>query len=125
MKNARRCGRNFTKQTKLIQENLCIALEGRLDTSTAPELEAAVSNLDGIKNLEFDFEKLEYVSSAGLRVLLATQKVMNSQGGMKITHVNETIMEVFEITGFADILSIEQCQSLVRQAARRRNVLKI
>lgn len=88
-------------------ENLCIALEGRLDTSTAPELEAAVSNLDGIKNLEFDFEKLEYVSSAGLRVLLATQKVMNSQGGMKITHVNETIMEVFEITGFADILSIE------------------
>lgn len=88
-------------------ENLCIALEGRLDTSTAPELEAAVANLDGVKNLEFNFEALEYVSSAGLRVLLATQKVMNSKGSMKISHVNETIMEVFEITGFADILSIE------------------
>ena len=88
-------------------ENLCIALEGRLDTSTAPELEAAVSNLDGIKNLEVDFEKLEYVSSAGLRVLLTAQKAMTANGKMVIKNVNDTIMEVFEITGFADILSIE------------------
>ena len=87
---------------------LCVALEGRLDTTTAPNLEAEMnSSLDGITALVFDFEKLEYISSAGLRVLLACQKKMNKQGSMKITKVNDVIMDVFDITGFADILTIE------------------
>lgn len=86
---------------------LCIALEGRLDTNTAPQLEAELKNsLTGVTELEFDFSGLEYISSAGLRVLLAAQKAMNRQGKMSIRHVNETIMEVFEITGFVDILTI-------------------
>lgn len=86
---------------------LTISLEGRLDTTTAPELEAVVDTaLAGVNTLVMDLEHLEYVSSAGLRVFLKTQKLMNSQGTMKITHVNETIMEVFEITGFVDILTI-------------------
>lgn len=83
-----------------------VALEGRLDTTTAPELEAELQ-LEGITELVLDFEKLDYVSSAGLRVLLATQKVMNRQGSMLISNVNEGIMEIFEITGFVDILTIE------------------
>lgn len=84
------------------------ALEGRLDTTTAPELEKALKDsLDGIAGLVLDFGKLEYISSAGLRVLLAAQKTMSKQGSMKVTHVNETIMEIFEVTGFADILTIE------------------
>lgn len=83
-----------------------VALEGRLDTTTAPELEAELQ-LEGITELVLDFEKLDYVSSAGLRVLLATQKVMNRQGSMLIRNVNEGIMEIFEITGFIDILTIE------------------
>lgn len=83
-----------------------VALEGRLDTTTAPELEAELQ-LEGITELVLDFEKLDYVSSAGLRVLLATQKVMNRQGSMLIRNVNEGIMEIFEITGFVDILTIE------------------
>ena len=84
-----------------------LALEGRLDTVTAPQLEAALSNaLDGVTELTLDFAKLEYISSAGLRVLLATQKKMNKQGSMKLTHVCEAVMEVFEVTGFSDILSI-------------------
>jgi anti-anti-sigma factor len=87
---------------------LSIALEGRLDTTTAPRLEAELkTSLNGITELEMDFSGLEYISSAGLRVLLAAQKVMNKQGSMIIRNVNETIMEVFEITGFADILRIE------------------
>lgn len=84
-----------------------IALEGRLDTTTAPELEAETKDLTGVTALTFDFTNLEYISSAGLRVLLGAQKVMSKQGGMVIKNVNDTIMEVFEITGFADILSIE------------------
>ena len=88
-------------------EKLNVAVEGRLDTSTAPELEKELSDLSGVKELVLDFAKLEYVSSAGLRVLLASQKAMNAQGKMLIKNVNETIMEVFEITGFADILTIE------------------
>lgn len=81
---------------------------GRLDTTTAPQLEAAVDAcISGIEELIFDFEALEYVSSAGLRVILKAQKQMNVQGEMKIINVNETIMEVFDITGFADILTIE------------------
>ena len=81
---------------------------GRLDTTTAPELEAAVDGCAAdIKELVLDCGELEYVSSAGLRVILKAQKLMNAQGSMKLIHVNETIMEVFDITGFADILTIE------------------
>ena len=87
---------------------LNIALEGRLDTSTAPNLEAELkSSLDGITNLVLDFNKLEYISSAGLRVVLSAQKTMSKQGEMKLVGVNEEVMEVFEITGFVDILTIE------------------
>lgn len=87
---------------------LQFALEGRLDTTTAPQLEAELKqSMDGITLLELDFDKLEYLSSAGLRVILAAQKTMNKQGKMVIRHVNETIMEVFEVTGFIDILTIE------------------
>ena len=83
------------------------ALEGRLDTVTAPDLEKELKDsLDGITELQLDFEKLEYISSAGLRVLLAAQKTMTKRGGMTLTHVNETIMEIFEVTGFSDILTI-------------------
>lgn len=89
-------------------EKLNVQLVGRLDTTTAPELEEALMNdLTGIKELSFDFAKLEYISSAGLRVLLAAQKIMNGQGSMKISNVVSDIMEVFEITGFTDILTIE------------------
>ena len=84
------------------------ALEGRLDTTTAPELEKELrDSIDGVSALTLDFAGLEYISSAGLRVLLAAQKIMNKKGEMKISHVNETIMEIFEVTGFSDILSIE------------------
>ena len=85
-----------------------LKIVGRLDTSTAPELEAAIDGCAaGINELVLDCSALEYVSSAGLRVILKAQKMMNAQGSMKLTHVNETIMEVFDITGFADILTIE------------------
>ena len=88
--------------------DLTIALEGRLDTMTSPELEAdRDSSLEGVQNLTFDLEKLDYVSSAGLRVLLSAQKRMTGQGGMKVTHVNDVIMEIFEVTGFSEILTIE------------------
>ncbi|MDO5132893.1 MAG: STAS domain-containing protein [Eubacteriales bacterium] len=84
------------------------ALEGRLDTVTAPDLEKELKDaLNGITDLTLDFENLEYISSAGLRVLLSAQKTMTKQGSMKITHVSETIMEIFEVTGFSDILTIE------------------
>ena len=87
---------------------LTLTLEGRLDTTTAPQLEGELkSTLEGVTNLEFDFQNLEYLSSAGLRVLLAAQKAMNKQGNMGTRHVNETIQEVFEVTGFVDILTIE------------------
>ena len=87
---------------------LTLALEGRLDTTTAPQLEAELkASMDGIAELDLDFEKLEYLSSAGLRVLLAAQKVMNKQGKMVVRNVNEDVMEVFDITGFIDILTIE------------------
>ena len=87
---------------------LCISLEGRLDTTTAPELEKFLSgSLGGGTDLTFDMGKLDYLSSAGLRILLGAQKQMNKQGSMKVTNVNETIMEIFEVTGFADILTIE------------------
>ena len=85
-----------------------LVLSGRLDTSTAPQLEAELKkNIDGITSLLFDFSDLEYLSSAGLRVLLAAQKIMNKQGSMVIKNVNDTIMEIFEVTGFVDILTIK------------------
>lgn len=87
---------------------LTLALEGRLDTTTAPQLEAEVKgSLTGVTQLVLEFSQLEYLSSAGLRVILAAQKIMNKQGQMVIRHVNETILEVFEVTGFTDILTIE------------------
>ncbi|MBQ7656194.1 MAG: STAS domain-containing protein [Clostridia bacterium] len=85
-----------------------IALEGRLDTVTAPELEAELKkSLDGVDSLTLDFTNLAYISSAGLRVLLSAHKQMSAKGGMKVTHVNEIVQEVFDVTGFADILTIE------------------
>ena len=87
---------------------LTLALEGRLDTVTAPELETELkASLEGVTGLILDCEKLEYVSSAGLRVLLSAHKQMSRQGSMKLTHVCETIREIFEVTGFQDILTIE------------------
>ena len=87
---------------------LTVVLEGRLDTITAPQLETALKeSLEGVQKLVLDFKALEYISSAGLRVLLMAQKVMNKQGAMVIRNVNETISEVFDITGFADLLTIE------------------
>ena len=90
------------------QERLEIILEGRLDTTTAPQLEAELKeSVSGVKELILDFTDLAYISSAGLRVLLSAQKVMNRQGSMVICNVNEDVMEVFDVTGFVDILTIE------------------
>lgn len=95
-------------QKTLSGTTLMVALEGRLDTTTAPKLEEELrSSVDGITRLVFDLAKLEYISSAGLRVLLAMQKLMNQQGEMVLQNVNEAVMEVFEVTGFSDILRIE------------------
>ena len=89
-------------------EKMQIVLEVRLDTTTAPQLEVELKrSISGITELIFDFAGLEYISSAGLRVLLAAQKVMNKQGSLTIRNVNSVVMEVFEITGFVDILTIE------------------
>jgi len=97
---------NITKTTN--GSELAIALEGRLDTTTSPKLEAELKqSITGVTSLTIDMAALEYISSSGLRVLLSAQKVMNKQGSMVIKNVNETIMEVFEITGFVDILTIE------------------
>ncbi len=86
---------------------LTVALTGRLDTTTAPELEKELkASLGGVSDLVIDMNALEYISSAGLRVLLSAQKIMNRQGDMKVVNVNETIMEIFEVTGFSDILNI-------------------
>ena len=83
------------------------SLEGRLDTVTSPDFEKELKEvLDGLTELTLDFEKLEYISSAGLRVLLAAQKVMNKQGSMQVVNVNESIMDIFDVTGFSDILQI-------------------
>ena len=89
-------------------QKMTVMLEGRLDTTTAPQLETEMKeNLNGVQKLILDFEKLEYISSAGLRVLLSTQKTMAKQGSMKLIHVSDVISEIFEVTGFADILTIE------------------
>ncbi len=89
-------------------ENLPVSVEGRLDTTTSPELEASLKeSLDGVTALVLDFAKLEYISSAGLRVILSAQKIMNRQGKMTVKNINETVAEIFEVTGFSDILEIE------------------
>jgi anti-sigma B factor antagonist len=88
---------------------LKVAVNGRVDTTTAPELEAELKPaLGGITELILDFSQLNYISSAGLRVLLSLQKIMNAQGEMKVVGVNEVVYEIFEVTGFADILTIEK-----------------
>ena len=98
----------MTINKKINGDVLEVTLEGRLDTMTAPELEAELKNdLGNAKELIFDFKKLEYISSAGLRVLLTAHKAMAAKGGMKIKNVSELVQEVFDVTGFADILTIE------------------
>ena len=98
----------MTIEKKMNGNELVIALEGRLDTMTAPELEAELKrSLDGVESLTIDFSKLDYISSAGLRVILTAHKTMSSRNGMKVTHVNEIVQEVFDVTGFADILTVE------------------
>ena len=98
----------MTIEKKINGEALTLIVSGRLDTQTAPELEKELDSvLADIKELTFDFANLEYVSSAGLRVILKAQKAMNAQGSMKLTGVNDSIMEVFDITGFLDVLTIE------------------
>ena len=88
--------------------SLTVALEGRLDTTTAPELEKELKDsMEGATDLTLDFSKLDYISSAGLRVLLSAHKAMSKKGGMKVTNVSELVKEVFEVIGFADILVIE------------------
>ena len=90
------------------EKNLVVALEGRLDTTTAPQLEEELKTaLNDVTELVFDFSKLEYISSAGLRVLLSAYKTMRGKGSMKITNANELVQEVFEVTGFSDLLPIE------------------
>ena len=98
----------MTIEKKINGEEVTLIVSGRLDTQTAPELENELDSiLSGLKELVFDMTNLEYVSSAGLRVILKAQKAMNTQGSMKLTGVNDSIMEVFDITGFLDILTIE------------------
>ena len=89
-------------------DELIISLEGRLDTNTSPDLEKELESLEDIKKLVFDFRKLEYISSAGLRIVLNCQKAMVNKGNMIIKNANENVKGVFEITGFADILNIEE-----------------
>jgi anti-sigma B factor antagonist len=87
--------------------DVCVKISGRLDPTTAPDLEESLKGvLPEAETLTLDFADLEYISSAGLRVLLSTQKIMQKKGGMKVTSVSDTIMEIFEVTGFADILTI-------------------
>ena len=89
-------------------DKLTVAIAGRLDTTTSPQLEGELRTaVNGITELTFDLEKLEYISSAGLRVLLTAQKVMNKQGEMKIINVNPDVREIFEVTGLDEILNVE------------------
>ena len=91
----------------LENSTLTVSVEGRVDTMTAPALESALKeSIDGVETLILDFEKVEYISSAGLRVLLSMQKIMNKQGEMEVHNVNDMVMEIFEVTGFQDILTI-------------------
>ncbi len=99
----------MTIQKDLTDNTLTLAVEGRLDTTTAPELEAVLKeNMDKVQALVLDFSELEYISSAGLRVLLMAQKAMAAKDGMKVSGVNPLIHEIFEVTGFTDILDIEE-----------------
>lgn len=98
----------MTVTTNLEGSRLTVAVEGKLGTTSAPELEKAVkNNISGVTELVFDFEKLEYMASAGLRVLLSAAKVMKKQGTMKIIHVTDPVMDVFTFTGMADVMDIE------------------
>ena len=98
----------MTIEKNLNGTELTFTIVGRLDSTTAPDLETEIKqNIGGVEKLVLDFAGLDYLSSAGLRVLLATQKVMNKQGEMVIKNVNATINEIFEVTGFIDILTIE------------------
>ena len=98
----------MTIQKEQNGKDLKLAVEGRLDTLTAPELEADLGReMPGAETLTLDFSKLDYISSAGLRVLLAAHKAMSRKGGMKVTGVNEIVQEVFDVTGFSDVLTIE------------------
>lgn len=95
---------NKTKNGNILN----VSVDGRVDTSTAPEFETAVkSDIEGVTELNIDFSKLSYISSAGLRCLLSLQKIMNTQGSLTITGVNETVSEIFEVTGFSEILTIK------------------
>lgn len=98
----------MTIEKNIENEKITLTVSGRLDTTTAPELETVLDEvLENAKDLVFNLENLEYISSAGLRVILKAQKTMNTKGSMKLTGVNDSIMEVFDITGFLDILTIE------------------
>ena len=90
------------------EKKLTIKLEGKLDTNTSPELDSKINELDGMEEVIIDMKDLNYISSAGLRVLLSMQKIMNKQGKMTIINVCENVMDIFEVTGFSDILSIEE-----------------
>lgn len=99
----------MTVTTNLEGSKLTVAVEGKLGTTSAPELEKAVkNNIGGVTELVFEFEKLDYMASAGLRVLLSAAKVMKKQGTMKIIHVTEPVMDVFTFTGMADVMDIEK-----------------
>lgn len=96
---------NITKDRN--ENKLIVAVEGKIDSITAPEFEEFLrDNIDGVTELTIDLASLDYISSAGLRVLLLTQKRMNTQGTMEVINVNETVSEIFEVTGFSDILTI-------------------
>ena len=98
----------MTIEKNLNGTELTVTITGRLDTTTAPQLEAEFKqSINGVEKLVLDFTALEYLSSAGLRVLLAAQKVMNKQGEMVVRNINETISEIFDVTGFSDVLTIE------------------
>lgn len=95
-------------QKEINGKDAVVKLEGRLDTTTAPQLENELKSfMESITSLVFDFESLEYISSAGLRVLLTAQKFMSKQGSMKLIHVRDDVNEIFDVTGFSDILTIE------------------
>jgi len=99
----------MTISTNQSGTTLTVSVSGRIDTTTAAQFETQVkSAIEGAKDVVLDFEKVDYVSSAGLRVLLSVQKIMKTKGDMKLIHVNESVYEIFEVTGFTDILTIEQ-----------------
>lgn len=96
----------MTVTSKTEGNKVTLTVEGRIDTVTSPEFEKAVKEIGSASELVIDFSKVEYISSSGLRVLLGAQKMMNKQGTMTVTHANEAIMDIFEVTGFNEILTI-------------------